>query len=52
MNLYTDYPSLTTAEVTQINTWYVTMTEDPHRKYFLRNLKLTYEYLVNNVEDK
>jgi len=30
---------------------YLTMTEDPNNKWSQQNMNLTYEYLVNNVED-
>ena len=52
VNIYTYYPSLTAAEVSHSNAWYTTIMEDTHLKYFVQNLKLTHEYLANNLEEK
>ena len=43
--------TLTEAHVAASNEWYLTMTEDPNNKWFEQNMNLTYEYLINNVED-
>ena len=51
-DLYTSHSTLTEADVAKSNQWYMTMTEDPHNKWFRQNMKLTYEYFINNVEEK
>ena len=45
------HPSLTATDIAQNNACYATMTENTHWKYFLQNIKLTHEYLVNNTEE-
>ena len=50
-DLYKNHATLTEAQVAKSNEWYLTMTEDPNNKWFQQNMSLTYEYLVNNVED-
>jgi hypothetical protein len=51
-DLYADYTTLTQKDVATSNKWYKTMTVDPQRKYFDTNLKLTYDYLENNIEPR
>jgi hypothetical protein len=51
-DLYADYTTLTQKDVASSNKWYKTMTVDPQRKYFDTNLKLTYDYLENNIEPR
>ena len=52
VNLYTDFPSLATAEFAQSNVWYKPITEDPHCKYFLHDIKQMNECLVHNPKEK
>ena len=50
-DLYKNYALLTEEEVAESNEWYQTMTSGNDKKWYRQNLKLTFEYFTNNVEE-
>jgi hypothetical protein len=52
VDLYNDYTSITIKEVALSNQWYSTMPTAPDVGYYRENLKLTYDYLENNIEPR
>jgi hypothetical protein len=50
-DLYTEYPSISVADVAASNAWYATIPKADKYPYFRENLLLTEKYLENAIED-